>query len=85
MRENIMDYSLLVGLHDVTRGNIDRIRDQTLSVFEPNAETLTRRATASTKLSKAKIEIGMMNDLVQLGPSTSKLPDLIPPEYFLWD
>jgi hypothetical protein len=79
-----MDYSLLVGIHDVVRGNQDHIRDQTLSVFEPNAETLSRRATAATRQSKAQIvKEGLKTDLQQLGPSSSKLPDNIPPEYFI--
>ncbi|KAJ3098394.1 Phosphatidylinositol-4-phosphate 5-kinase [Phlyctochytrium planicorne] len=38
----IMDYSLLVGYHDLVKGNADNIRDTTLAVFEPNAETLSR-------------------------------------------
>ena len=33
-RLNIMDYSLLIGIHDMNRGNRDNIRDATLSVFE---------------------------------------------------
>ncbi|KGG52556.1 hypothetical protein DI09_15p230 [Mitosporidium daphniae] len=31
---NIMDYSLLVGIHSIQRGNRERIRDKALSVFE---------------------------------------------------
>ena len=31
---NIMDYSLLVGIHCIRRGNRERIRDKALSVFE---------------------------------------------------
>ena len=33
-RLNIMDYSLLVGLHDTTRGNKDNIREDILTVFQ---------------------------------------------------
>lgn len=79
--QKIMDYSLLVGVHDLIRGNQDHIRDQTLSVYEPNSETLSRRATASTRTTKAQIfKEGVRTDLMQLGPSTSKLPENVPPE-----
>ncbi|KAL5032172.1 hypothetical protein BDV3_000763 [Batrachochytrium dendrobatidis] len=80
--QKIMDYSLLVGLHDVVKGNRDNIRDLTLSVFEPNPETLSRRATAANRMSKAQVIRKAMveSDIMQLGPSSSKLPDNAPPE-----
>jgi len=34
----IMDYSLLVGIHDISRGNDDKLRDKTLQVFQPGGE-----------------------------------------------
>ena len=37
-RLGIMDYSLLVGIHDVTRGNEENLRDKTLQVFQPGGD-----------------------------------------------
>lgn len=37
-RLQIMDYSLLVGIHDVGRGNDENLRDKTLQVFNPVRE-----------------------------------------------
>ncbi|EIE79669.1 hypothetical protein RO3G_04374 [Rhizopus delemar RA 99-880] len=42
---NIMDYSLLVGIHDMLRGNRDNIRDSTLQTFQPNTKSIQRRIT----------------------------------------
>ena len=34
---NIMDYSLLLGIHYISRGNTENIRSSTLSVYQPHA------------------------------------------------
>ena len=34
----IMDYSLLVGIHDLNKGNEEKVRDKTLKVYEPGGE-----------------------------------------------
>lgn len=35
---HIMDYSLLIGIHDVRRGNEENLRDKTLQVFSPGGD-----------------------------------------------
>ncbi|KAJ3089317.1 Phosphatidylinositol-4-phosphate 5-kinase [Quaeritorhiza haematococci] len=50
--QKIMDYSLLVGIHDMVKGNKENIRDNTLSVYEPNPETLARSTSAYEKEKK---------------------------------
>lgn len=59
---NIMDYSLLVGIHDLTRGNEEKLRDKTLQVFQPggdrdedaSANLLTRTPSKMENARKAR-------------------------------
>lgn len=37
-RLKIMDYSMLVGIHDLKKGNQENLRDKTLKVFQPGGE-----------------------------------------------
>ena len=37
-RLKIMDYSLLVGIHDMSKGNEENLRDKTLQVFQPGGD-----------------------------------------------
>jgi len=37
-RLQIMDYSLLIGIHDLSRGNEENLRGKTLQVFNPGGE-----------------------------------------------
>ncbi|GAA5977881.1 hypothetical protein JCM11641_006098 [Rhodosporidiobolus odoratus] len=44
-RLGIMDYSLLTGIHNGVRGNSDGLREDKLSVFQPNAPRPSRKPT----------------------------------------
>ncbi|CEI97143.1 Putative 1-phosphatidylinositol-4-phosphate 5-kinase [Rhizopus microsporus] len=51
-----MDYSLLVGIHDMLRGNKDNIRDATLQTFQPHTKSIQRRITQMRRrTSKAQV------------------------------
>ncbi|CAG8741567.1 9622_t:CDS:2, partial [Acaulospora morrowiae] len=51
-RLKIMDYSLLVGLHDTSRGNKDNIRDD-FFVFQPDTKKIERTPSNHKRESKA--------------------------------
>lgn len=84
MDRNVMDYSLLVGIHDIVKGNADNIRKRILSVYEPTAETKsTRRNTLLAQGSKSGKNGTIRkqpNDLLFLEPSNASLSDEDPPE-----
>ncbi|KAJ2355230.1 Phosphatidylinositol-4-phosphate 5-kinase, partial [Coemansia sp. RSA 2610] len=51
IRLNIMDYSLLVGIHDLNQGNAAKLRDTTLAMFDPQTtdiQQLNRLTRAHT-------------------------------------
>lgn len=41
----IMDYSLLTGIHNIGRGNVDNLRDGMLTVFQPDTVKVRRKPT----------------------------------------
>jgi 1-phosphatidylinositol-4-phosphate 5-kinase len=71
-----MDYSLLVGIHDVLRGNKDNVRDTTLTSFQPDTKAAQRRATLmERRTSKAQV---VRKAIAEANPNkldVSKLPD----------
>ncbi|KAG0307400.1 Phosphatidylinositol-4-phosphate 5-kinase [Dissophora globulifera] len=72
-RLNIMDYSLLIGIHDIERGNKDNIRDNTLKVFNPDATKQmarepSRRDKRESKVNALRAAV-KESDPVALGPS----------------
>ncbi len=84
-RLKIMDYSLLVGIHDMNKGNEENLRDKTLRVFQPggerNEETqqdlLMRTPSRMENLKKARElrQIIKKEKPVPMEKSTSKMPD----------
>ncbi|EKM60150.1 uncharacterized protein PHACADRAFT_251043 [Phanerochaete carnosa HHB-10118-sp] len=42
---HVMDYSLLIGIHNMARGNRDNVRRNTLKVFSPDVPILRRKPT----------------------------------------
>lgn len=77
---NIMDYSLLVGIHSLKKGNSENLREHSLSVFEPDQNHLSRQPVsnkAATKASNLR-RVLAQSDPVQL--DTNKLPEHTPLE-----
>ncbi|KIM35671.1 hypothetical protein M413DRAFT_79140 [Hebeloma cylindrosporum] len=75
----VMDYSLLVGIHNMQRGNKDNLRRNTLKVFSPVLPE-TRRSKLSQAGSKSPEAIAMRramrsSDPKRLGKNTIRLPE----------
>lgn len=47
---HIMDYSMLVGIHDLHKGNQENLRDKTLQVFHPGGDNLPEEPVSSQAL-----------------------------------
>ena len=81
----IMDYSLLIGIHDLDKGNEENLREKTLQVFQPGGEQheepqqnmLTRSPSKLENARKAKQlrEIIKREKPVPIEQSSSKMPD----------
>lgn len=88
----IMDYSLLVGIHDLEKGNEENLRDKTLQVYQPAADEAEEAQTPMPLLQRtpSKLEtVRRAKELRQnlkthtpipMGRSTSRMPDEMPAE-----
>lgn len=86
-RLKIMDYSLLVGIHDLNRGNEENLRDKSLQVFQPGSEDNTdppvsKLTRTPSKLENARQAKQLRETLkkekpVPLDKSNNKMPDEI--------
>ncbi|PQE26506.1 phosphatidylinositol-4-phosphate 5-kinase protein [Rutstroemia sp. NJR-2017a BBW] len=85
----IMDYSMLVGIHDLQKGNEENLRDKTLQVFQPGGDSplddpgpLMR---TPSKLESARKARELRNIIKQekpipMGQSSSRMPDQLDEE-----
>ncbi|KFY41404.1 hypothetical protein V494_03024 [Pseudogymnoascus sp. VKM F-4513 (FW-928)] len=84
----IMDYSMLVGIHDLGKGNQENLRDKTLRVFQPGGDTspddvvptnsiLTRTPSKLETARKAHElrKIIKQEKPIPMGESTTRMPE----------
>ena len=81
----IMDYSLLVGIHDLSKGNEENLRDRTLQVFQPGGDgtvdpqinmlTRTPSKLENQRQARQLRQIIKKEKPVPMDKSTSKMPD----------
>lgn len=85
-RLQIMDYSLLVGIHDVSRGNDENLRGKTLQVFNPGREKSTEeeppmplhRTPSKLETARKARELRQMirqERPIPMGQAIDKMPD----------
>ncbi|KAL5337540.1 hypothetical protein BJX70DRAFT_230513 [Aspergillus crustosus] len=86
-RLKIMDYSLLVGIHDLEKGNEEKLRDKTLQVFQPGGDreeevnpNMLMRTPSKLENDRKARELRMLIQKerpVPLDKATAKMPDEI--------
>ncbi|KAF2717851.1 SAICAR synthase-like protein [Polychaeton citri CBS 116435] len=94
-RLNIMDYSLLVGIHDLERGNEENLRDKTLSVFQPGGAVGTEPEMGALTRTPSKMEASKrakeLREMVKkerpkpIGQDLDQMADVRKGQYFYAD
>jgi len=82
-----MDYSLLVGIHNMNKGNQENIRNNTLSIIEPTPESLSKQSAKIThRNSKAIAFVRAFAESDPVALASSSLPSDTPEErkYFVF-
>jgi 1-phosphatidylinositol-4-phosphate 5-kinase len=88
-RLQIMDYSMLVGIHDLRKGNDENIRDKTLQVFNPGgdspADELATDSRGTLMRTPSKMETARkarelrqaikLEKPIPMGQSSNRMPD----------
>ncbi|KAJ3030362.1 UNVERIFIED_CONTAM: Phosphatidylinositol-4-phosphate 5-kinase [Siphonaria sp. JEL0065] len=85
---NIMDYSLLIGIHDQIKGNSHNIRDSVLSFIEPSAndisthQVINRRSTMKSPIALKRKQTVIDAESIKQGVAANgKLNmEVLPPE-----
>ncbi|KAK2461138.1 hypothetical protein APHAL10511_006665 [Amanita phalloides] len=71
---NVMDYSLLVGIHNMRRGNRDNVRKNTLKVFSPDIPRPHRKLASDPAIVRRAMRNSQTKNLGE-GKNSVKLPD----------
>ncbi|KAI9361344.1 hypothetical protein BD770DRAFT_383228 [Pilaira anomala] len=78
VRMNIMDYSLMIGVHDIVRGNKENVRNSTLQFFQPDTKLAERRASMMKRReSKAMMYRKVIMEANPDKLNASELPDTL--------